>query len=163
MSRAAPDVATMLIGMVATTTDEISLFGHHRASSPTRNARAVPGITASEPARARCVTARGRRPRPSPPAARATDPALGCSSHERRFADLTIAALNKQVIHESQNVAQGSAGACYGDSGGPTFATIDSSWTILGVTSTGDIPCWATNTASRIDRASVLSFLAGVR
>ncbi len=83
-------------------------------------------------------------------------------SNERRSADLTISALNQQVIHESQQLHQGYAGACYGDSGGPTFATVDGAWTILGVTSTGDIPCWATNTASRIDRSSVLDFLAGV-
>ena len=83
-------------------------------------------------------------------------------SNERRFADMTISALNQQVIHEAQKVSQGSAGACYGDSGGPTFATIDGTWTILGVTSTGDIPCWSTNTAARIDRTSVLAFLASV-
>lgn len=83
-------------------------------------------------------------------------------SNERRFADMTISALNQEVIRESQKVSQGSAGACYGDSGGPTFATINGAWTILGVTSTGDIPCWSTNTAARIDRSSVLAFLGGV-
>ena len=84
-------------------------------------------------------------------------------SNERRFADMTISALSQEVIRESQKVNQGSAGACYGDSGGPTFATIKGIWTILGVTSTGDIPCWATNTAARIDRASVLEFVGGLR
>ena len=83
-------------------------------------------------------------------------------SNERRYADMTIGALNPEVIHESQKVNKGSAGACYGDSGGPTFATINGVWTVLGVTSTGDIPCWATNTAARIDRTSVLTFLDGV-
>lgn len=83
-------------------------------------------------------------------------------SSERRLADMTISALNQDVIRESQKVSQSSAGACYGDSGGPTFARINSTWTILGVTSTGDIPCWSTNTASRIDRSSVLAFLGGV-
>jgi secreted trypsin-like serine protease len=83
-------------------------------------------------------------------------------SNERRYADMTISALNQQVIRESQKANQGTAGACYGDSGGPTFATINGTWTILGVTSTGDIPCWSTNTASRIDRATVLVFLSGV-
>lgn len=83
-------------------------------------------------------------------------------SNERRFANMTIGSLNQEVIHESQKISQGSAGACYGDSGGPTFATINGTWTVLGVTSTGDIPCWATNTAARIDRSSVLTFLGGV-
>lgn len=83
-------------------------------------------------------------------------------SNERRYADMTISALNQEVIHEAQNRNKGTAGACYGDSGGPTFATINGTWTILGVTSTGDIPCWATNTAARIDRTSVLAFLDGV-
>ncbi len=83
-------------------------------------------------------------------------------SNERRFADMSISSLNQEVIHEAQKVNKGSAGACYGDSGGPTFATINGVWTVLGVTSTGDIPCWATNTAARIDRTSVLAFLNGV-
>ncbi len=83
-------------------------------------------------------------------------------SNERRVANMTVSALDPQAIHEAQNTNKGSAGACYGDSGGPTFATIDGTWTILGVTSTGDIPCWATNTASRIDRDSVRAFLGGV-
>ncbi len=82
-------------------------------------------------------------------------------SNERRVAEMFVAALDPQAIHEAQPTHMGSAGACYGDSGGPTFATIGGTWTILGVTSTGDIPCWATNTASRIDRDSVLAFLAG--
>lgn len=83
-------------------------------------------------------------------------------SNERRFADMNISALNQEVIREAQKISQGSAGACYGDSGGPTFATLNGVWTVLGVTSTGDIPCWATNTAARIDRSSVLAFLDGV-
>lgn len=81
-------------------------------------------------------------------------------SGERRVADMTAKALGPQVLHESQSINKAQAGACYGDSGGPTFVTVGGVWTIVGVTSTGDIPCWSTNTASRIDRDSVLAFLA---
>lgn len=79
---------------------------------------------------------------------------------ERRLAEVGANALDGQFLHESQQIHRDEPGACYGDSGGPTFVTLDGEWTIVGVTSTGDIPCWSTNTAARIDRQTVLEFLA---
>lgn len=89
-------------------------------------------------------------------------PATFLDSNERRFAEMYASALDPQALHEAQNINKESGGACYGDSGGPTFVQVAGVTTIVGVTSTGDIPCWATNTASRIDRPQSLAFLATV-
>jgi hypothetical protein len=56
--------------------------------------------------------------------------------------------------------AQGYGGACYGDSGGPNFATIDGELVLAGTTITGDVPCYATNVAYRMDTPSAIGFLA---
>lgn len=80
-------------------------------------------------------------------------------TNERRFAMMFADALSEQVIHQSQKIAKGEPGACNGDSGGPSFIASGGVQTIVGVTSSGDTNCFATNTASRIDRPSVLAFL----
>jgi hypothetical protein len=81
-------------------------------------------------------------------------------SNERRYADLDALALSEQWLTQAQNRAKGDAGACYGDSGGPSFLGPDATPTLVAVTSTGDMPCWATNVASRVDRPEALAFLA---
>ena len=70
---------------------------------------------------------------------------------------LGFGALGASVLHENQRANAGYAGAGYGDSGGPSF--LGTSNTIVGVTSTGDIPCYATNTAYRLDTAEARDFL----
>lgn len=72
-------------------------------------------------------------------------------SNERRWAELGTTALDKQSIHQSMRVTQGAGGACYGDSGGPTLMTVSGRTYLVGVTSTGDMPCFATNVAGRVD------------
>jgi secreted trypsin-like serine protease len=71
-------------------------------------------------------------------------------------------ALTPQWLKMSQNPAHGDSGACYGDSGGPTFlgAAPDDGDVVLAVTSTGDAPCYSTNVASRTDSPSARAFLS---
>lgn len=47
----------------------------------------------------------------------------------------------------SRNESRDLGGACYGDSGGPNFVTIDGKLVLAGTTITGDTPCYATNVA----------------
>lgn len=83
------------------------------------------------------------------------------ASGERRRAWLPTIALDKQWIHQDQNKGKNpdQAGACYGDSGGPSLLTIDDVTYVVGVTSTGDGPCFATNVASRVDTSTALELL----
>jgi secreted trypsin-like serine protease len=71
-------------------------------------------------------------------------------------------ALTKEALKMSQNPAHGDSGACYGDSGGPTFlgASPADGDTVLAVTSTGDVPCYSTNVSSRTDTPSARAFLS---
>jgi secreted trypsin-like serine protease len=71
-------------------------------------------------------------------------------------------ALTKEALKMSQNQAHGDSGACYGDSGGPTFlgAAPNDDDVVLAVTSTGDVPCYSTNVSSRTDTPSARAFLA---
>ncbi len=78
-------------------------------------------------------------------------------SGERRYGTVGFAALATSVLHENQRANAGYTGAGYGDSGGPTF--LPGSNTIVGVTSTGDIPCYSTNTAYRLDTQEAHDFL----
>ena len=75
----------------------------------------------------------------------------------REVATVGFNALNPQVLREDQRQNAGFGGAGYGDSGGPSF--LGTGRTILGVTSTGDIPCYATNTAARLDTPEARAFL----
>lgn len=70
-------------------------------------------------------------------------------------------ALTPQWLKMSQNQAHGDGGAGYGDSGGPTFlgAGDDESDVVVAVTSTGDVPCYATNVSGRTDSPSARAFL----
>jgi secreted trypsin-like serine protease len=71
-------------------------------------------------------------------------------------------ALTPQWLKMSQNAAHGDSGACYGDSGGPTFlgAAPNDGDVVLAVTTTGDTPCYSTNVASRTDSPSARAFLS---
>ena len=70
--------------------------------------------------------------------------------------------LTPQWLKMSQNPAHGDSGACYGDSGGPTFlgAAPNDGDVVLAVTSTGDAPCYSTNVAGRTDSPSARAFLS---
>ena len=71
-------------------------------------------------------------------------------------------ALTKEALKMSQNASHGDSGACYGDSGGPTFlgAAPNDGDTVIAVTSTGDVPCYSTNVSSRTDTPSARAFLS---
>ncbi|WP_244258358.1 hypothetical protein [Streptomyces sp. Tu 2975] len=60
-------------------------------------------------------------------------------------------ALNKSWVHLAMTAPQGNGGACYGDSGGPNFATLKGERTLVSTTSSGDSPCYATNVTYRPD------------
>lgn len=93
-------------------------------------------------------------------------PALGGQffpdTNKRKSAELGTTAIDKQGIHQSQRVTQGAGGACYGDSGGPTLMTVEGTTYIAGVTSTGDMPCFATNVAGRVDAPDALAYIDSV-
>ena len=86
---------------------------------------------------------------------------IGWSS-ERRVGTLGFNALDTRFIHESQRLHQGEDGACDGDSGGPSLVDIGGTTFVMGVTSSGDIPCYATNTATRTDTGEALDLLVQV-
>jgi hypothetical protein len=69
-------------------------------------------------------------------------------------------ALNKTWVRLSMNAPQGNGGACYGDSGGPNFVTLNGQLVLAATTITGDVPCYATNVVYRLDTASARTFLA---
>jgi secreted trypsin-like serine protease len=79
----------------------------------------------------------------------------------REYAVGSFNALTPQWLMMSQNQTLGDGGAGYGDSGGPTFlgAGDDESDIVVAVTSTGDIPCYATNVSGRTDSPSARAFL----
>lgn len=81
---------------------------------------------------------------------------------ERRSAILFTKSLDSQWIHQEMSISKDQGGACYGDSGGPSLMELNGRTTVVGVTSTGDNACYATNVSSRMDTASALDFLAGV-
>src|SRR5215217_4217700 len=73
----------------------------------------------------------------------------------RMYTTGTFNALGPGYIRISQNPATGSAGTCYGDSGGPQF--LDG--VLVSITVTGDILCKSTNVVQRLDTAQVQAFL----
>jgi secreted trypsin-like serine protease len=83
-------------------------------------------------------------------------------SSERRSAVLFTKSLDSTWIHQEMSISKDQGGACYGDSGGPSLMELDGRTTVVGVTSTGDGACYATNVSSRVDTTSALDFLAGV-
>jgi secreted trypsin-like serine protease len=81
---------------------------------------------------------------------------------ERRSAILFTKSLDQVWIHQEMSISKDQGGACYGDSGGPSLMEFNGRTTVVGVTSTGDNACYATNVSSRVDTATALDFLAGV-
>jgi len=78
----------------------------------------------------------------------------------RGYAVESFLALNKGYLRLSQNPSTGDAGACYGDSGGPNFLTVDGQQILVAVTVTGDAVCRATNVVYRLDNVTAQRFLA---
>ncbi|MEV8564419.1 trypsin-like serine protease [Streptomyces sp. NPDC051322] len=79
----------------------------------------------------------------------------------RLKAPVTFDALNPSWVRLAMTAPQGNGGACYGDSGGPNFATLDGRSVLVATTITGDSPCYATNVAYRLDSPAARAFLAG--
>jgi trypsin len=77
----------------------------------------------------------------------------------RMKAPVTFNALNNAWVRLAMTAPQGNGGACYGDSGGPNFATIDGRFTLAATTITGDTPCYATNVVYRLDTPGARDFL----
>ena len=86
----------------------------------------------------------------------------GTLSGERRIGAFGFFALDRRFIHESQLLHRGQDGACNGDSGGPSLLQVGSTTYLVGVTSSGDIPCYATNMATRTDTDEALALLLEV-
>lgn len=77
----------------------------------------------------------------------------------RLKAQLGFNSLNPTWIRLAMNESRGYGGACYGDSGGPNFATVNGERLLAGTTITGDGPCYATNVAYRLDTDTARGFL----
>ncbi|WP_436491735.1 trypsin-like serine protease [Actinokineospora sp. HUAS TT18] len=78
----------------------------------------------------------------------------------RMKAPVTFNSLNNTWVRLGQTAPQGNGGACYGDSGGPNFATVDGKLTLVATTITGDGPCYATNVTYRLDAPVARAFLS---
>jgi len=68
-------------------------------------------------------------------------------------------ALDSEYIHLDQNLARGLSGTGYGDSGGPTFLTVNGTQYVISVVSTGDVPCYSTSVNERVDTENAHAFL----
>lgn len=88
----------------------------------------------------------------------------GAPTYERRAERMkaygTLLSLTRNSLTISQNPARDHGGTCFGDSGGPIFATIAGEYVVTGVTSTGDAVCQATNKAYRVDSPVGQEYLA---
>jgi hypothetical protein len=78
----------------------------------------------------------------------------------RMKASVGFSALNPTWVRLAMNESRGYGGACYGDSGGPNFATIDGKRLLAATTITGEVPCYATNVVYRLDTDTARDFLA---
>jgi len=78
----------------------------------------------------------------------------------RGYAFASFMSLNKGYLRLSQNPATGDQGACYGDSGGPNFLSVNGQLVLVAITITGDIACRATNVVYRLDNPTAQEFLA---
>ena len=78
----------------------------------------------------------------------------------RRKAPVDFLSLNMSWVNLAMNASRDLGGVCYGDSGGPNYVDIDGTLVLAGVTSWGDIPCYATDFAYRTDTPSARAFLA---
>ena len=90
---------------------------------------------------------------------------FGLGSGVRQVGTLSFNSLTNDFIYESQvsTPTDPSAGACVGDSGGPNMLNrLQPNPVLVGLTSTGDTYCNATNVASRLDTLEVQNFLKTV-
>lgn len=78
-------------------------------------------------------------------------------NERRNKADQGFLSLTNAWITFSMNQANGNAGTCYGDSGGPHF--LGGTSTIVSLTVTGDSVCKATDKTYRMDTAAARDFL----
>lgn len=76
---------------------------------------------------------------------------------QRRLAYQSGWARNKVWAFLNMNSATGSAGTCYGDSGGPHF--IGGTDMVVSITVTGDAPCKALDQTYRVDTETARDFL----
>ena len=74
----------------------------------------------------------------------------------RMMAEQPLNNITRDFAYFSMNQAKGDGGTCYGDSGGPHFAP---DGRIVAVTTTGDIPCKATDKAYRVDTRIANDFI----
>jgi secreted trypsin-like serine protease len=81
---------------------------------------------------------------------------------ERWYSVGEFDALNKTWLRIAQTQATGDGGTCSGDSGGPQFlgAGADETNTQVSITITGDVFCFATNVAYRVDTPQARAFLS---
>lgn len=77
----------------------------------------------------------------------------------RMKAPLGFNSLTKSWVKLAMNESRGFGGACYGDSGGPNFVTINGQRILAATTVTGDAQCYATNVAYRMDTPTARNFL----
>ncbi len=78
---------------------------------------------------------------------------------QRMLAVQPLTAVNKQYAYFSMSIARGHGGTCYGDSGGPH---LNAAGEVVAVTTTGDIPCKASDQATRADTRVAHAFIADV-
>lgn len=80
----------------------------------------------------------------------------------RMYAFSSFNSLNGGYLRLSQNPATGNGGACFGDSGGPNFLSVNGQQILVAITITGDAVCRSTNVVYRLDTASAQAFLTYV-
>lgn len=81
---------------------------------------------------------------------------------DRNRADQEFLSLTNAWLNLSMNLATGSGGTCYGDSGGPHFIHLDGVETniVASITVTGDAPCKALDKTYRTDTEAARAFLS---
>lgn len=77
----------------------------------------------------------------------------------RMKATVGFLALTDSWVWLAMNQSRDFGGACYGDSGGPNFVTINGHRILAATTVTGDAPCYATNVSYRMDTTTARTFL----
>ena len=80
----------------------------------------------------------------------------------RMYAFSSFNSLNGGYLRLSQNPATGNGGACFGDSGGPNFLSLNGQQILVAITITGDAVCRSTNVVYRLDTASAQAFFTYV-
>ncbi|MEV4758896.1 trypsin-like serine protease [Micromonospora sp. NPDC049559] len=78
----------------------------------------------------------------------------------RMKATVGFNALNPTWVRLAMNESRDYGGACYGDSGGPNFVTVEGVRLLAATTITGDMPCYATNVVYRLDTDTARDFLS---